>query len=52
MDYWPVVTSGFIQGLGMALVFVPLLRWISFAAVPLLLLLQKPTGKVEVVHSE
>jgi DHA2 family multidrug resistance protein len=24
MDYWPVVTSGFVQGLGMGLVFMPL----------------------------
>ncbi len=24
MDFWPVVTSGFIQGLGMGLVFMPL----------------------------
>lgn len=24
MDYWPVVTSGFIQGLGMGLIFMPL----------------------------
>jgi len=24
MDYWPVVTAGFIQGLGMGLVFMPL----------------------------
>jgi DHA2 family multidrug resistance protein len=29
-----------------------LMSWISFAAVPLVLLLQKPKGKVEVVHSE
>ena len=24
MDYWPVVTSGFVQGLGMGMVFMPL----------------------------
>jgi DHA2 family multidrug resistance protein len=24
MDYWPVITSGFIQGMGMGLVFMPL----------------------------
>jgi len=24
MDYWPVITSGFLQGLGMGLVFMPL----------------------------
>ncbi|WBH15989.1 DHA2 family efflux MFS transporter permease subunit [Sphingomonas radiodurans] len=29
-----------------------LMSWISFAAIPLVLLLQKPRGKVEVVHSE
>ena len=29
-----------------------LMSWISFAAVPLVLLLQKPRGKMEVVHSE
>ncbi|MCC2978591.1 DHA2 family efflux MFS transporter permease subunit [Sphingomonas sp. IC4-52] len=29
-----------------------LMSWISFAAVPLVLLLQKPKGKIEVVHSE
>ena len=29
-----------------------LMSWISFGAVPLVLLLQKPKGKIEVVHSE
>lgn len=29
-----------------------LMSWISFAAIPLVLLLQKPKGKIEVVHSE
>ena len=29
-----------------------LMSWISFAAVPLVLLLRKPKGKIEVVHSE
>lgn len=29
-----------------------LMSWISFGAIPLVLLLQKPKGKIEVVHSE
>ena len=33
MDYWPVVTSGFVQGLGMGLVFMPL-NALAFATLP------------------
>jgi MFS transporter, DHA2 family, multidrug resistance protein len=33
MDFWPVVTSGFIQGLGMGLVFMPL-NALAFATLP------------------
>ena len=29
MGYWPIVTSGIVQGLGVGLVYVPLSRWPS-----------------------
>ncbi len=32
MDFWPVITSGFIQGLGMGLVFMPL-NSLAFATI-------------------
>ncbi|WP_375397883.1 DHA2 family efflux MFS transporter permease subunit [uncultured Sphingomonas sp.] len=33
MDFWPVITSGFVQGLGMGLVFLPL-NSLAFATLP------------------